>query len=217
MRRTIFAPGEYYHLFNRGNNKQIIFDNDRDYCRLLFLIFILQFPDKIENINRLVTDDVLSLASNILELRKKIDSTPMVNVIAFCLMPNHFHLLIQELCKGGVTKYMHRLSTAYTKYINKKYTKVGHLFQGPFGSTHIQSNEQLLYTSAYIHLNTREIYQWKNKEHLYPWSSYQDYIIKNRFGSLLSSSIVLDQFENNTKYQTFVESTGAKEDVLSLA
>ena len=77
-------------------------------------------------------------------------------------MPNHFHLILQEVKEGGISQYMQRVLNAYTKYYNKKYEISGHLFQGPYKSVHIKDDPQLLYLSAYIHNNVRELKSWKN-------------------------------------------------------
>jgi len=105
---------------------------------------------------------------------------------------------------------MQRILTAYTKYFNAKYGKSGHLFQGPFQIVHVEDNEQLLHLSAYIHRNPREIKEWKDKEHQYTWSSYQDCIAENRWKELLKHQIITDQFSGKKEYQDFVETSGTK-------
>jgi len=126
-------------------------------------------------------------------------------------MPNHFHLLLRQIDEEGVSPFIGRLANSYTKYFNTKYEKSGHVFQGPFQATHIDSNEQLLYTSAYVHRNPREIKGWKDKEDLYPWSSYQDYIREDRWGEFLKPNIVLDQLKSAREYKRIVDESGAKE------
>jgi len=132
-------------------------------------------------------------------------------LVNFCLMPNHFHLIVRELKEGGISKFMQRLSDAYTKYFNIKYSRTGHLFGGKFQSIHIDQNEYLKYVSAYIHLNPRDLKQWNHKEIQYPWSSFQDLSVNNRFGEFLNPSIILDQFDSGREYQDFVEETPIKE------
>ena len=134
-----------------------------------------------------------------------------VELVGFVLMPNHFHLILHELEEGGISKYMQRVSNAYTKYFNTKYKSSGHLFQGAYKMVHMESDPQILYLSAYVHNNVRELKGWNKKEHLYRWSSYQDFIKENRWGELLKTDIILDQFPNKEKYKTFVQKSGAKE------
>lgn len=134
----------------------------------------------------------------------------MVELVAFCIMPNHFHLIVKELEEGGIATYMQRVLTAYSKYYNTKYEKSGHVFQGPYGAVHIEDDRQLLHLSAYIHRNPREISKWFNKEDQYPWSSYRDFIGDNRWGNLLLPDIVLGQFKDKKHYHKFVKTSPAK-------
>ena len=110
---------------------------------------------------------------------------------------------------------MQRVLLSYTKYFNTKYEKTGHVFQGTYKANHIATEQQLTYLSAYIHRNPRELLNWRNKEHSYPWSSFRDYN-SNRWGKTLSPEIVLDTFETFNDYKDFVKKSGAKEKFVSL-
>lgn len=212
MRKIPIAIGEYYHVFNRGNNKQIIFLDGRDYLRFLFLIIFFQSPVVFEQIGRQVYYFVKNKTFNIDgDLEKEIIKHRNVELINFALMPNHFHLTLCEFKESGISQYMQRILCAYTKYFNTKYKKYGHLFQGPYKAINIENNNQLLYLSTYIHRNPKEISEWKNKEHIYPWSSYQDFIRKNRWGKLLKQDIILKQFLNKKEYWDFEKTSSAKE------
>ena len=140
----------------------------------------------------------------------KIIKKRRVELVAFCIMPNHFHLIVKELEEGGITAYMQRGLTAYSKYYNTKYDKSGHVFQGPYKVVHITDNRQLLYLSAYIHRNPREIVKWFRKEDQYQWSSYQDFIGENRWGKLILPDIIIGQFKNKAEYKNFVKTSLAK-------
>lgn len=209
MRKTRIAPGEHYHIYNRGNDKQLIFLDDRDRARFVFAILYFQLPTAFYNLGRKVTHFVRHRVFNIQELDNEAMARRYIDLVAFALMPNHFHLIVHETKEGGISRYMQRVLDAYTKYFNTKYKKSGHLFQGPFQAVHIEDNEQLLYLSAYIHRNPREIRGWKNKEHEFEWSSYQDYIKKNRWGSLLNTEVISSQFSND-EYVDFVDTSSAK-------
>ena len=212
MRKTPIAKGEYYHIFNRGNNKQTIFLDKRDKIRFLFLIIYFQSHIFFENLGRQVSYFIENEAFNIDEdLEKKLLNNRNVKLINFALMPNHFHLTLYEFKEGGISQYMQRVLCAYTKYFNTKYKKSGHLFQGPYKAVNIKNNNQLLYLSTYIHRNPREVSEWKNKEHIYPWSSYQDYLKNNRWGKLLKQDIILKQFSDKKEYDDFTKSSPAKE------
>lgn len=212
-RRTIFAPNEHYHLYNRGNNKQCIFHEENDYIRFLFYILHFQSPvvftDISEKVNRFKRTQDFGVPKEVLNT---IISERMVALIAFCIMPNHFHLIVKEVEEEGISRYMQRVLNGYSKYANKKYPEkhIGHVFQGPFKGVHQKTNEQFLYLSAYIHRNPKEISSRRQQEKRYPWSSFQDFLGANRWGSLLSSAIVREQFRRGRDYERFVDTSPAK-------
>jgi putative transposase len=133
-----------------------------------------------------------------------------VELVSFCLMPNHFHLIVKAIDENGIPRYMQRVLNSYTKYINTKYDKTGHMFQGPYKAVYIKDDRQLLYLSAYIHKNPREIKEWSEAEHEYPWSSYPDFIGQNRFANLIIPDIIDQQFKNKKEYFDFVKTSSAK-------
>jgi putative transposase len=208
------APDEYSHVFSRGMQKQPIFEIRADYLRFLFLIVTFQGETSIKNISREIRKNVQSQALHIgADLEEEVLKNRMVELVAFCLVPNHFHLILRELVEGGISKYMQRVLTAYVKYFNLRHDKSGHLFQGPYKSVHIGEDKQLLHTSAYIHKHPLEI-GWKGSVKEYPWSSYQDYVIENRFGNLLLTNVITDRFEKEYgrfDYNTYVATSPAKE------
>ena len=210
MYRNI-AFNENYHVFNRGNNKQEIFKEERDWIRFLFIILHFQSKITFDQIGRHVSHYVQHRMFDTDKITEIIQNR-YVELTSFVLMPNHFHLSLIETKEGGISEYLRRIQDAYTKYFNIKYERTGHLFQGPYKSVHIKNNEQLLYLSAYIHKNSKEITGWKDKEYLFPWSSYQDFN-KNRWGDLLKSNIILEQFEGFKEYQKFVKTSSAKENL----
>lgn len=125
-------------------------------------------------------------------------------------MDNHFHLIVKEQKEKGISNYMMKILDGYTKYFNTKYQQTGHLFAGPFRAVHIKDNDQLLYASAYVHRNARDLRRWRNKEEKYSWSSYPDYFGENRWGELLKPEIVLDQFSDGQEYHEWVKGSSAK-------
>lgn len=206
MATIAFAPDEYYHVYNRGNRKQDIFRNDRDRARLLLSLLLFQSPKQVTQLSRIVKQFVQHSMLDIPDVSER-----LVELIAFVLMPNHFHCIVREVKADGTSKYMQRVLNSYTKYFNTKYEQVGHVFQGPFQAVHIEDDDQLLYCSAYIHRNPRELEGWRGREHEYPWSSYQDYVRANRWGALLRSDVVLDQTGRGDRYRRFVEKSRAKD------
>jgi putative transposase len=212
MRNIKISPGEHYHVFNRGMSKQLIFHDQNDRARFLFLILCFQSPmnftnTNINRISKFVQHRVLHIDK---KTQDKIISDRYVELVSFCLMPNHFHLIVKEVEKNGIAQYMQRVLNAYTKYFNTKYQKSGHLFQGPYKAVHIEDNRQLLHVSAYIHRNPREIREWLKRESEYPWSSYQDFVKENRWNHLLETSIISEQFKNQKGYEKFVKTSPAK-------
>ena len=179
---------------------------------MLFLITHMQSPQTFAHIGRLAETYSESTGFKVdVAVIQEILSGRGVELHAFALMTNHVHIALCEKLEGGISTYMQRVLTAYAKYFNTKYSTVGHVFQTPYRAIHVVDNNQLLYLSTYIHRNPRELPGVAGTEHVYPWSSYRDYVTKNRFGELLKTSIVLDQFKSELEYHDFVDSSVAKE------
>lgn len=216
MRRTPIVKESYYHIYNRGYGKQDVFLKESDYARFLLALLCFQAPLILPNLNRrlsFVQLPVLNKEGIYLEEVevREIVLNRFIEVVSFALMPNHFHAIVRPVNNSGVSQHMQRVLNSYTKFFNKKYDRTGHLFQGPYQIVPIETNEQLLYLSAYIHRNPRELRGWDSLEHRYPWSSYQDYLGKNRWGELLKRDIILDQFSTTNEYHDLVKNSGAKE------
>ncbi|MFA5932045.1 MAG: transposase [Candidatus Paceibacterota bacterium] len=212
MNRDNIAVNEYYHIYNRGVGKKIIFKDDRDRIRFLFLILYFQAENNFPQISRIVSSYVKHRVFDIdNDVKSNLISKRFVELTGFALMPNHFHLIIKETKERGIGKYMQRVLNSYTKYFNTRYGVSGHLFEGPYKAVHVEDNEQLLHLSAYVHLNPKELNEWKGKENIFPWSSYQDYIKENRFGEILKNEIILEQFKNKNEYNYFIKTSGVKE------
>jgi putative transposase len=212
MRTMPVLSGAYYHVYNRGSLKQILFYDEADYARFLFLLIYFQSPVSLTQTNRYVRS---YLERRTFDVKEKyiqdIIEQRFVEVLNFCIMPNHFHLTVKSLTDDGLSKYMHRVSSAYATYFNKRHNKSGHVLQGAYKAKIILSDEQLMYLSAYIHRNSHELDMWKGRSNKYPWSSYQDYD-HNRWGSLLETSTVNNTFKSFQDYREYVETSGAKED-----
>ena len=215
MRKIKIAPGEYYHVYNRGMDKKRIFLDESDYIRFIFCLLYFQSDITFNNLGYYVSSfkkkKKFNLSSDTIS---KIISKRSVELVNFVLMPNHFHISILEVKEKGIALYMQRVLNSYTKYFNTKYKRSGHLFQGPYQAVHVEDNEQLLYLSAYVHKNPRKIQRINgNKELLnYFWSSYQDYGVKNRWSEFLKPDIVLGQFKNRVEYIDFIKTSPAKEE-----
>ncbi len=195
-RVTPFVNDGYYHLFNRGVEKRVIFSNERDYQRFLETLYYYQFSGpkpQFSTRDRFKTNDFRN-------------NPKIIEIICYCLMPNHFHLLIKQLKDRGIQEFMQKVINSYTKYYNTKHTRVGHLFQGAFKAVSVEHEEQLLHVSRYIHLNP---YAGGLTNHLeeYPYSSYPHYIGLSQ-DKLCESEIVLNLFKRPGEYKEFVAVRG---------
>lgn len=213
MRKFKFVQNAYYHFCNRSNDEGPIFLDERDYARFLFFILYYQAPLPLHNIGRQTSYFSKYSKFNISEeIITQIIAQRKVELNAFTIMPNHFHILAQEKTDAGkgIPWYFQRIETGYAKYFNAKYKKRGHLFQGRFRAIPVETDEQLLYLSAYIHRNPRDLKKWEGNEAQYPWSSYQDCVGENRWKGLLVPNIFLDQFSTKKSYSNFVDTSTAK-------
>ena len=209
MRRSTFAEGEYYHIYNRGVEKRSIFLNDGDRWRFLTLLLLLQGDVLVPKVSRIVSDvQRWRLESGIF---KDVLASREVELVCFCLMNNHYHLVLSEKKEGGISRYMMRLGDSYTKYFNIINERKGHLFESKFQSIHIDENNYLKHLSAYIHLNPHELKSWSGREHEYPWSSFRNYCGDVRLGDFINPSIVMDQFKSTDEYAQFVKEIPRKD------
>jgi len=165
-----FSAGEIFHIFNRGNNKEKIFLDEQDYRAFIFRLgLVLGFDQKeFEN------EPLLQFPHSRIRINSKRN---LFKLHAFCLMPNHFHLLIEQISDVPISNFILKLCTSYSMYFNKKYKRVGNVFQDCFKSVLVKSNPQLMWNSAYIHMNPVEANIVNNPED-YMWSSYCDFIDK---------------------------------------
>lgn len=201
MRKTKFAKGELYHIFNRGVDKRKVFGSVSDYFR--FKDYMLLFNDIQDGLMIRWRDYSHYHAGASIEqfLRLNLKKRrPLVKFIAYCLNPNHYHFILEELAEKGVETFMHRLGTGYSMYFNKRYKRSGSLFQGPFKSVHIKSNNQLLYLSVYVNCNS-EIHKISSAR-TYQWCSYPDYL-KLRNEKICEKKIISDQFKTIAGYRDF--------------
>jgi len=177
-RKFSFAPGEYYHIYNRGTDKRKIFLDWRDHWRFIALLYVANSQSVIHLSDHEGKDPI-----SLLDLpREKI----LVDIGAYCLMPNHFHLLIRETGDGNISRFMLKLQTGYPMYFNKKYQRAGSLFEGPFRAKHIDNDNYLKYLFAYIHLNPVKMTDPQNweKKIIPDVEKAKNYLSQYRFSSL---------------------------------
>ncbi|MGC9602182.1 MAG: transposase [Minisyncoccia bacterium] len=199
-RKSVFAPGEFYHLYNRGVEKRDIFTSQIDYDRFISLLYLC---------NSSISTDTRAQGQTLEKAHMVERGETLTDIGVYCLMPNHFHLLVHEKADGGISKFMQKLTTAYTMYFNKKYKHSGALFQGTYKSSHVSEDRYLSYLISYIHLNPVKLIEpaWKetgiadkNRAETYlkkyPYSSYPDYIGTKRIeGNILNKTTLPKYFE----------------------
>ena len=207
FRKTNLVEGEYYHIYNRGNGKQKIFHDKEDYLRFMSLLYVSNSSESFNlyDLNRNTHFNVYEIERNNL----------LVNIGVYCLMPNHFHILITGKVEGGISKFMQKLSTAYSMYYNKRRERTGTLFEGKFKSEHVDNDRYLKYLFSYIHLNPLKLIysNWKeegikNKNQAlrflkdYAFSSYQDYLghIRKQ-DKIIDKKSFTDYFPNSALFQ----------------
>ena len=207
MSRIIsFVPNEYYHIYNRGVNKMEIFIDKHDYERFQKLLYIINSKEtgkfsRINDYNHSIWKDQIG--------------DTLVDIGAYCLMPNHFHILIKSKNKEDTSKFLQRLQLSYSKYFNSKNKRTGSLFQGKSKAEHVTGNNYLKYLYSYIHLNPIKMIEkdWKSKgiknikksnEYLnkYEYSSYKDYSEEKRDESnIIEKSKFPDYFPNKELFK----------------
>jgi len=195
-----FAPECYYHIYNRGVGKISIFKDDQDFRVFLDRLKENLFPDLESNNGVIKKVDYSRIHTPY--VRKKLPSGSF-SLVAYCLMPNHFHILIKQNNDIPISKLISKICTSYSKYFNLKYKRVGSLFQDQFKSVLVDDDAYLLWLSSYIHLNP-QIAGLVKISQKWKWSSYMEYL-DNNTESLCSKDIILGQYQNQQKYKKVVE------------
>ena len=182
------VEGEFYHVYNRGTDKRSLFRDDTDRQRFMKLLYISNSVDHI-NVRNILRKNSEPYTFN--------RGVPLVAIGAYCLMPNHFHLLLTPCVKDGVTMFMQKLGTSYSMYFNKRYNRTGTLFEGPFKSRWVDNDVYCKYLYAYIHLNPLKLWgrvavesEPDNQETLeflksYAYSSLPDYLQVSRLENII--------------------------------
>lgn len=206
MQRPTFENDGIYHVYNRGVEKRTVFIKEKDYFR--FIHDMYEFNDVNPALNlgfhfdnygtKLVKSDFTSFRKP----RK-----PLVEILCFCLMPNHYHFMLRQLVDGGITEFMRKIGTGYTNYFNTKRQRVGPLFQGKFKAVHVTKEAHLTYLPHYIHLNPLDLKmpEWREQKirspkqalkflESYRWSSYLDYIGKKNYPSVIQPDFLLTNY-----------------------
>ncbi len=191
MRLVQLSTDSYYHIYSRGVDKRKIFLHSVDYFRFIHTIKLL-----------LLTGSATEQAKKNQGLALGKGFAHRIDILCYCLMPNHYHFLLYQKSDYGISEFMHNLNTSYTMAFNKKNHRTGRLFENTFRAKQIESDEQLLHVSRYIHLNPL-LANLVNTPELYPWSSYPEYIRKLQ-ETLCSTNQIAQQFPNQEAYKQFI-------------
>jgi putative transposase len=211
-RKFNFSVDEYYHVYSRGTDRREIFLDNNDRERFLKGLYVYNSgsPVQFRNVKDIRYENISRV-------------NPYTAIGSYCLMPNHFHLLLRETEEGGISAFMGKLLTSYSMYFNKKYKRTGGLFEGTFRAEHVDNDNYLKYLFAYIHLNPVKLIQsdWKEKgitnqnateKYLknYRYSSYEEYLKENEDEKERGESLILtkeafpEYFEEVKDFKDFI-------------
>ncbi|MEK7461350.1 MAG: transposase [Patescibacteria group bacterium] len=197
IRRYPLRTNYVYHVFNRGVAKQTVFHDDLDYLHFIEAIDYYRPRDQkipLSIYRRNQTPGVKN--QGFVETN--------VEILAFCLMPNHFHLMLRQTSENGISHFLANVTNSYTRSYNTRYSRIGPLFQGPFKAVWVETDEQLIHLSRYIHLNP-VVAGLAQKPEAYHWSSYNAYLSKsNEFRTICDPLLILALFTKQDKYQLFI-------------
>ncbi len=220
-KRPQFEIGGIYHVFNRGVEKRDIYVKDNDYFRFIFSLYECNDKNPVDMRDR--------ISARIKRKKEKNDKgptfvimerEPLVEILAFILMPNHYHLIVRQVSDDGVSLFMKKLGNSYVGYFNDKHERkgMGSLFQGKFKAVHIKTDEQFIYLVWYVFTNPLDLLDknWRERgvknikeasEHMqsYKWSSYLDYIGIKNFPSVISKEFLTDSIGDEKKIKKFIE------------
>ena len=232
MRKDNFVTGEYYHIYNRTISNYRVFNDERN-AKYLMKAFLFANSTKsseafkhLRNNKPKATSDVALGFNEALEIIKQ--GEKLVDLMCFAIMHDHYHLLLKERKENGIIDFVRKCDISISKYINIRNNRKGSLFESSFKSKHIDSNEYLVHSSVYIHLNPLDIISGKEwREHKlqnwqeikkslfdYPWSSLKSFFEPSSDHSLISGQeIIIDQFKNNKEYEEFLKDWSVPESV----
>lgn len=201
-RRTPLVNNYFYHLVNRGLGRKPIFKTENDYQRTLQIINFYRFPRpslKFSSFLRLPSKEDKQVF-----LKQLYQKKPLVEIISFCLMPNHSHLLLKQITDNGVSLFMGNWQNSYARFFNTKYKQKGYLFESAFKAKLIETEELLWHISRYIHLNpsSSSLISIRNLAN-YPWSSFPEYLGR-KTPLFTKTDLILSHFKGRKAYQKFV-------------
>jgi putative transposase len=205
---------ELYHVLNRGVDKRKIFLAKRDYFRFIHDLFEFNDTANVTNLGYF-SAKYIDVGRRYIEKKR----TLLVHLHAFCLMPNHYHLLVSPMVENGLSLFMKKLNGGYARYFNERHKRVGALFQGKYKSIPITGDPHFSYILYYIHLNPLDLstHNWRQQNiqspkralaflNSYRWSSHLDYMDRKNFPSVTQREFMLDFLNSTTEYKKSLNS-----------
>lgn len=212
MKRPQFEVKNIYHIYNRGVEKRKIFLDDNDYFRFIHNLF--EFNDVQPAANLYYKSYEIRSHKITHKIKKRTPRKLLVKVLAFCLMPNHFHLLLEPIRENGISFFLRKLCIGYAMYFNQKYNRTGGLFQGRFKGILVNKESHFIHLPFYIHLNPLDLIapEWRKRTiknypetikflESYRWSSYLDYIGIKNFPSVTQREFITEFFNGPQEYK----------------
>lgn len=202
-RKVPLITDQIYHVLNRGISDQLTFITRRDFSRAFEILRYYQnikVPSRYSIFLTLASDRRKEILENLAREKQF-----LVEIIAYCFMPNHFHFLLKQLEENGISRFMRYWTDSYTRYFNVKHKRAGPIFQGRFKAVRVESGDQLAHLSRYIHLNPFSSFVVKSLPELevYPYSSFLEFLDRTQF-LVCAKEIVLSQFKSAESYKNFV-------------
>jgi len=205
---------DIYHVLSRGVDKRKIFINDKDYLRFIHNLFEFNNMENTTTVSHRNFKKWDDIASRPISRKERKPRKLLVDVHAFCLMPNHYHLLLSSKAKDGIPRFMKKLNIGYAKYFNIKNDRRGALFEARYKSILVENEDHFMYLPHYIHLNPLDMYmpEWRDRKlrnygdaikflENYRWSSLLDYIGQKNFPSVTSRDFLMDVFGSTNEYK----------------
>lgn len=199
IRKDPLVNEQYYHIINRSIAQYIIFNDAQDYLRIIELIDLCRFTEFTYKYS-----DFLELTDQFRTQfvdRLKTKSPKLVDIIAYCIMPTHIHLILKQNEEGGISKYMAKVLNSYTRYFNSRHHRKGPLWEGRFKNILIENDEQMLHLTRYIHLNPTSAGLVKKLED-WEFSSYHEYVNNSKNNTICDYKTIINT--NPKQYKKFV-------------
>ncbi|MDP2631595.1 MAG: transposase [Candidatus Uhrbacteria bacterium] len=213
MRKICFYNDGYYHVYNRGVDLRRIFMDEMDYRRFFESMYLFNDSNHKHRSGREVDRTLKLSAHEILQL----DREPLVDILSYCLIPNHFHIFLRQVQDGGVSHFLHGLGMGYAKYFNLRHKRTGSLFEGAYKVVHVKNEAHYYHVPRYIHLNALDEIdpKWRNglvdnwEEAMefidsYRWSSHHTYMGREQLLPVVERQDLLDELQDVSNYEKYL-------------